>query len=84
MISGSDRVPGVLHQLDGLVVVAVRAPHDYVLEEYAFLQVGDLGEDVIVPVLLDVQTVVLVAHSVHEHGVAGGPPAQDTVASRRG
>ncbi len=47
-------VPGALHQLDGLGVVPVCALHDLMLEVVALLQVSDLGEDVIVSVLLDV------------------------------
>lgn len=66
----SDGVPGVLHQRDGLVVVDVRALHDCMFEEFTVLQVGDLGEDVIVTILLDVQTVVLVVQTLLEHWVA--------------
>lgn len=77
-------VPGALHQLDGLGVVPLCALHDLMLEVVAVLQVSDLGEDVIVSVLLDVQAVVLVFQTLHEPGEAVGPPVQDAVPAGRG
>lgn len=77
-------VPGALHQLDGLEVVPLRTLHDLMLEEVAVLHVRDLGEDVIVSILLDVQAVVLVFQTPHEHREAVGSPVQDAIPAERG